>query len=154
MNSCDKAPMATIRLPPDFKEFLRLLNSNAVEYLLIGGYAVGYYGYPRPTGDMDVWIATTADNARRVVDALREFGFDRPVENLLRENEVIRMGVPPFRLEILTTISGVDFSACYARRLQVLLDDVQVSLISLSDLKVNKRASGRSKDVADLENLP
>ena len=146
--------MATIRLPPDFKEFLRLLNSNAVEYLLIGGYAVGYYGYPRPTGDMDVWIATTADNARRVVDALREFGFDRPVENLLRENEVIRMGVPPFRLEILTTISGVDFSACYARRLQVLLDDVQVSLISLSDLKVNKRASGRSKDVADLENLP
>ncbi len=146
--------MATIRLPPDFKEFLRLLNSNAVEYLLIGGYAVGYYGYPRPTGDMDVWIATTADNARRVVDALREFGFDRPVENLLRENEVIRMGVPPFRVQILTTISGVDFSACYARRLQVLLDDVQVSLISLSDLKVNKRASGRSKDVADLENLP
>ncbi len=146
--------MATIRLPPDFKEFLRLLNSNAVEYLLIGGYAVGYYGYPRPTGDMDVWIATTADNARRVVGALREFGFDCPVENLLRENEVIRMGVPPFRLEILTTISGVDFSACYARRLQVLLDDVQVSLISLSDLKVNKRASGRSKDVADLENLP
>ena len=154
MNSCDKAPMATIRLPPDFKEFLRLLNSNAVEYLLIGGYAVGYYGYPRPTGDMNVWIATTPDNARRVVDALREFGFDCPVENLLRENEVIRMGVPPFRLEILTTISGVDFSACYARRLQMLLDDVQVSLISLSDLKVNKRASGRSKDVADLENLP
>jgi hypothetical protein len=131
-----------------------LLNSNAVEYLLIGGYAVGYYGYPRPTGDMDVWIATTADNARRVVDALGEFGFDCPVENLLRENEVIRMGVPPFRVQILTTISGVDFSACYARRLQVLLDDVQVSLISLSDLKVNKRASGRSKDVADLENLP
>ena len=146
--------MATIRLPPDFKEFLRLLNSNAVEYLLIGGYAVGYFGYPRPTGDMDVWTARTADNARRVVAALREFGFDCPVENLLKENEVIRMGVPPFRLEILTTISGVDFSACYAERLQVLLDDVEVSLISLSHLKVNKKASGRSKDVADLENLP
>jgi len=146
--------MATIRLPPDFKEFLRLLNSNAVEYLLIGGYAVGYYGYPRPTGDMDVWIARTPDNAQSVVDALREFGFDCPVEILLRENEVVRMGVPPFRLEILTTISGVDFSACYAERLQVLLDEVEVSLISLSHLKVNKKASGRSKDVADLENLP
>jgi hypothetical protein len=146
--------MATIRLPPDFKEFLKLLNSTEVEYLLIGGYAVGYYGYPRPTGDMDVWVARTPDNAHRVVDALREFGFDCPIDVLLRENEVIRMGVPPFRLEILTTISGVDFSACYAERLQVVLDELQVSLISLPHLKLNKKASGRSQDLTDLENLP
>lgn len=146
--------MATTRLPPDFREFLNLLNSNRVEYLLIGGYAVGYYGYPRPTGDMDIWIARTPDNARKVVDALKEFGFDCPIELLLKENEVVRMGVPPFRLEILTTISGVGFSECYAERLQVMLDGVQVSLISLTHLKLNKKASARSKDVTDLENLP
>ena len=146
--------MGTTRLPPDFKEFLKLLNSNKVEYLLIGGYAVGYYGYPRPTGDMDIWIARTPDNAQRVVDALREFGFTCSAELLLERKRVVRMGVPPFRLEILTTISGVDFPACYAERLQVVLDEIEVSLISLSHLKVNKKASARSKDITDLENLP
>lgn len=146
--------MGTIRLPPDFKEFLKLLNSNRVEYLIIGGYAVGYYGYPRPTGDMDIWIARTPANAQRVVEALREFGFTCPTELLLEQKKVVRMGVPPFRLEILTTISGVDFPACYAERLQGVLDDIDVSLISLSHLKVNKKASGRSKDITDLEHLP
>lgn len=146
--------MATIRLPPDFKEFLKLLNSNEVEYLLIGGYAVGYYGYPRPTGDMDIWIARTPDNAQKVVDALGEFGFTCPKELLLEQKKVVRMGVPPFRLEVLTTISGVDFPECYAERLQVVLDEIEVSLISLPHLKVNKKASGRSKDITDLENLP
>jgi len=146
--------MGTIKLTPDFKEFLKLLNSNEVEYLLIGGYAVGYYGYPRPTGDMDIWIARTPDNAQRVVDALREFGFTCPKKFLLEQKKVVRMGVPPFRLEILTTISGVDFSACYAERLQVVLDEIDVSLISLPHLKLNKKASARSKDITDLENLP
>jgi len=146
--------MATIRLPPDFKEFLRLLNSNEVEYLLIGGYAVGYYGYPRPTGDMDIWIARTPDNAQRVVDALREFGFTCKKEFLLEHRKVVRMGVPPFRLEILTTISGVEFPPCYAERLQVVLDEIEVNLISLPHLKLNKKASARSKDITDLENLP
>ncbi len=146
--------MATIRLPPDFKEFLRLLNSKRVEYLLIGGYAVGYHGYPRPTGDMDIWISRTRDNAQRLVEALAEFGITCPAELLLLENQLVRLGVPPFRIEILTTIDGVEFSECYAARLQTLLDGVEVSLIGLSDLKVNKKASGRSKDITDLENLP
>jgi predicted nucleotidyltransferase len=146
--------MATIRLPPDFKEFLRLLNSNEVEYLLIGGYAVGYYGYPRPTGDMDIWIARNPDNAEKVVNALQEFGFTCEKEFLLEQKKVVRMGVPPFRLEILTTISGVDFPACYAERLKVVLDEIEVSLISLPHLKLNKKASARSKDITDLENLP
>lgn len=146
--------MGTIKLPPDFKEFLRLLNSKRVDYLLIGGYAVGYHGYPRPTGDMDIWIALTSKNAQRVVEALAEFGFTCPAELLRQENQLVRMGVPPFRIEILTTIDGVEFSGCYAARLQTLLDGVEVSLISLSDLKVNKKASGRSKDITDLENLP
>lgn len=122
--------------------------------MLIGGYAVGYYGYPRPTGDLDIWIARTPDNAQKVVDALWEFGFTCPKELLLEQKKVVRMGVPPFRLEILTTISGVDFAACYSERLQVAVDEIEVSLISLSHLKVNKKASGRSKDITDLENLP
>jgi hypothetical protein len=122
--------------------------------LLIGGYAVGYYGYPRPTGDMDIWIARTAENANKVVDALQEFGFTCTTELLLEQKKVVRMGVPPFRLEILTTISGVDFPTCYAKRLQVVLDEIEVSLISLLHLKLNKKASGRSKDITDLENLP
>ena len=104
----------TIRLQVDFKEFLKLLASNKVEYLLIGGYAVGYYGYPRPTGDMDIWIGISPNNAGRVVRALREFGFTTSAKKFLQENSVVRMGVPPFRLEILTTIDGVSFPECYA----------------------------------------
>lgn len=99
-------------LPFDFKEFLRLLNENDVRYLLIGGYAVGYHGYPRATNDMDVWIAIHPDNAQRVVDALKEFGFDHPELTpglFLQENKIIRMGHPPMRLEISTGISGVEF---------------------------------------------
>jgi len=148
--------MATIQLPPDFKEFLQLLNSHKVEYLLIGGYAVGYYGYPRATGDMDIWIAVHPDNARRVVAALNEFGFPLPQldETLfLQENKITRIGMPPLRLEILTTISGVAFAECYAERTIEQIDGVQVSLISLENLKKNKKASGRYKDLNDLENL-
>ena len=100
--------MGTIQLTPDFKEFLKLLNSKRVEYLLVGGYAVGYHGYPRPTGDMDIWVARTRDNAQRLVEALAQFGFICPAELLLQENQLVQMGVPPFRIEILTTIDGVD----------------------------------------------
>ncbi len=149
--------MATIHLPPDFKEFLQLLNTHQVEYLLIGGYAVGYYGYPRATVDMDVWIAMSPDNAGKIVNVLREFGFDLPElsdDLFLQENKVIRMGVPPMRLEILTTISGVDFSTCYASRNIDEIDGVELSLINLQHLKQNKKASGRHKDLNDLENLP
>jgi hypothetical protein len=133
---------------------LKLLNSKRVEYLLIGGYAVGYYGYPRPTGDMDIWIGRERENAKRLVVALEEFGFASSFEVFLEENKVVRMGVPPFRLEILTTIDGVSFPDCYSERTHVLLDEVEVDLISLRDLKTNKKASGRLKDLSDLENLP
>ena len=144
----------TIRLQADFKEFLKLLTSNEVEYLLIGGYAVAYYGYSRPTGDMDLWIDISPDNAERVAAALREFGFTPSIENFLEENRVVRMGVPPFRLEILTTIDGVTFSQCYAERNTVMIDGVEVNLINLHHLRLNKKASGRLKDLSDLENLP
>lgn len=109
--------MATIRLPQDFKEFLRLLNAHEVEYLLIGGYAVGYFGYPRATADMDIWVAMNPANAERIVAVLKEFGFDVPdlsAELFLKEWRIVRLGVPPVRIEISTTISGVDFDECFA----------------------------------------
>jgi hypothetical protein len=146
--------MGTIQLPPDFREFLRSLNSRNVEYLLIGGYAVGYHGYPRPTGDMDIWISSTRENAERALGALQEFGFSCPVELLEQDNQLIRMGVSPFRLEILTTIDGVSFADCYVERVRGELDGVEVNVISLPKLRENKKASGRTKDIADLENLP
>jgi len=149
--------MAIMNLPPDFREFLRLLNAHQVEYLLIGGYAVAYHGYPRATADMGIWIATHPRNAAQVVAALKEFGFDVPelsVELFQTENQIVRMGKPPVRIEIATGISGVSFAECYAARVIDVLDGLEVSLISLHDLKRNKRASGRHKDLDDLENLP
>ena len=146
-----------IELPLDFKEFLKLLNEKGVRYLLIGGYAVGYHGYPRATNDMDVWIAIHLDNAQKIVDVLKEFGFDQPEltpELFLQKNKIIRMGNPPMRLEISTGISGVKFEECYASRIVDTLDGVQVDIIDLTHLKANKKAAGRLKDLADLENLP
>jgi predicted nucleotidyltransferase len=146
-----------MRLPDDFKEFLRLLSSHEVEYLLIGGYAVGQYGYPRATADMDIWVAISPENARRVVAALEAFGFSPgsvSADLFLAENRVVTLGVPPFRLELLTTISGVTFADCFARRIRAAIDGVDVSLISLADLKANKAASGRLKDLDDLQHLP
>ncbi|HVG08645.1 MAG TPA: hypothetical protein VNM67_13130 [Thermoanaerobaculia bacterium] len=149
--------MATIRLPPDFKEFLQLLNESQVEYLLVGGYAVGYHGYPRATVDMDIWIGRSPETAEKMVRVLREFGFDVPnlsADLFLREDQIVRMGVPPIRLEIFTAIPGVDFASCYSSRVRAEIDSAPVHVISLAHLKANKRASGRSKDLADLENLP
>ena len=146
-----------MKLPNDFKEFLKLLNVNNVEYLLIGGYAVGYYGYPRATADMDIWIAMNPANADRIVAALKEFGFNQPdlsVNLFLKEKQIIRMGVPPVRIELVTTISGVNFSDCFAQRVVAELDGVQTNLISLPHLKMNKKASARHQDIADLEHLP
>ncbi len=145
-----------MQLPEDFKEFLRLLNSNEVEYLLIGGFAVGYYGYPRATNDIDVWVARTETNSRKIVSTLEEFGFGTPElkpELFLMPDRIVRMGVPPMRVEVLTSISGVEFEPCYQARVQGELDGVPVDLIGLDDLKTNKRASGRYKDLDDLEQL-
>ena len=146
--------MATILLPPDFKEFLRLLNSRDVEYLLIGGYAVNYYGYPRATADLDIWIAIDRLNAEKMAGVLSEFGFAKATSSLLQEpGKIIRMGIPPIRIEVLTSISGVDFPSCFRNRLIVDIDSVSANLISLADLKANKKAAGRLKDLADLEQL-
>ncbi len=149
--------MATIQLPPDFKEFLKLLNSKDVKYLIVGGYAVGYHGYPRATGDIDIWIESVADNANRLVDTLQEFGFKSPDLSpsiFLEYDKIIRMGEPPIRIELFTSLPGVKFAECYENRTRDTIDEIQVNIISLKDLRLNKKASARHKDLNDLENLP
>ncbi len=149
--------MGTIRLPTEFKEFLQLLNARKVDYLLVGGYPVSYYGYPRATADIDIWIRVSKTNATRLSKALVDYGFDaanvRP-KTFHRRGPMFRIGVPPLRIEILTSISGLTFGACYSRRITAEIDGIAVNVISLTDLKKNKRASGRLKDLDDLENLP
>jgi hypothetical protein len=132
-----------------------LLNSHGVRYLLVGGYAVGYYGYPRATADMDIWVETGAENVAQLISALAEFGFAGVEPELFaKDKQVLRMGVPPLRIELLTGVSGVEFEDCYHARTMAHLGEVEVSLISLEDLKINKAASGRYKDMNDLEHLP
>lgn len=145
-----------IPLPHDFKEFLQALNHSAVEYLLVGGYAVAYHGYPRTTADIDIWIRVAPNNAQRTMEALRSFGFggsDASEQMFLIAGRVVRMGVPPLRIEILTSISGVDFDSCYGRRINATIDTISVNVISKADLLVNKRTAGRAKDIADVEQL-
>ena len=147
--------MAT-KLPRDFKEFLKLLDKHGVEYLLIGGYAVSYYGYPRPTSDMDIWIAMHPDNASRITAAVREFGFNTPDLNeqlFMERGNIVRMGHPPMRLEILNAIDGVEFKQAFKGRTIDKIDGQKVNLISLKDLKLNKKAAGRPKDLDDLSKL-
>ena len=148
--------MAIPQLADDFSEFLRLLNFHKVKYLLVGGYAVATYGYVRATNDLDIWVEADPDNAQRIVNALQEFGF--PANQLKRElfltsDQIVRMGVPPLRLEILTSISGLRFKPCYEEREVVQMGNLDVPVISLVRLRENKRAAGRAKDLVDLENL-
>jgi hypothetical protein len=145
--------MATA-LPKDFKEFLRLLNSNSVRYLLIGGYAINFYGYSRNTQDLDVWVAIAPENAAKIAVSLHAFGFlDATGDLFLEKSRVVRMGVPPMRIELLTTISGVEFEGCYARRHIERIDEIEVPIISPEDLRTNKLAAGRLKDLVDAERL-
>ena len=149
--------MAIPALARDFKEFLKSFNSNHVEYLLIGGYAVGIHGHIRATNHLDVWVGISAGNAARIERALREFGFaaaELTVGLFLNRNSVIRMGTPPIRIEILTSVSGVEFESCYGEKEMIRIEEIVVPVISLARLRQNKAASGRAKDIADLESLP
>lgn len=143
-------------LNQDFKEFIQSLNDNHVRYLVIGGYAVAVHGYPRYTKDIDIWIEMSSDNAARMVKALDQFGFASlglRASDFLVPDQIIQMGYPPSRIDIITTPPGVDFENCYASRLEVMIDRVAVNFIDLDNLKKSKKASGRLQDLADLENL-
>jgi hypothetical protein len=146
-----------MKLDPDFKDLIALLNSEGVRYLLLGGYAVNYHGYHRFTGDIDFWIATDAENAERVSKALQRFGFSANAvkpELFTVPGKAHVFGTKPVRVDLLTGPSGVDFEDCYSRRIVDVLDGVEVSIISLADLRRNKSASGRDKDKLDLKELP
>ena len=144
-------------LADDFREFLRLLSATRVDYLLVGGYAVGLHGYPRATIDLDIWVRPTRANAERIVAALKDFGFHVPSlepELFTNPSSIVRFGVPPFRIELMTSIDGVEYDSCRGRAVEFDVDGLHVPVISLDDLKVNKKAAGRHKDLADLDHLP
>lgn len=143
-----------LQLPDDFKEFLKLLNANGVRYLVVGGYAVGLHGYPRATGDLDIWIEVSTENAVGLTQAVREFGFDLPEVSrslFLEKDKIIRMGTAPLMIELMTDISGVAFEECYKRRDIIQINNIPIPVISRPDLIANKLATGRFKDKDDLE---
>lgn len=143
-------------LNQDFKEFAASCNANGVRYLVVGGYAVAFHGHPRYTKDLDLWIEATPDNAARLVAALEQFGFGSlkliPADFLVPDR-VIQLGYPPNRIDLLTTLVGVDFDCCYAARIKVDLDGIALPVIDRENLKQNKRATGRLQDLADVEAL-
>jgi predicted nucleotidyltransferase len=149
--------MGTIPLLPDFLDLLRYLGEEKVEYLIVGGMAVNYYGYHRSTGDLDIWVAVTTANQDRLAKALQRFGFSAQTVSrrpLLEKPNFIRMGHEPIRVEIHSEISGVSFEECVARSEVCSIEGIDIRMISLQDLRTNKAASGRTKDRADLEALP
>jgi hypothetical protein len=143
-------------LNQDFKEFIQLLNDNQVKYLVIGGYAVAVHGHPRYTKDIDIWIEISEENAQKLVTALTQFGFESlglTSEDFQTPNQIIQLGYPPNRIDLITNPDGIDFQTCYDSKIEVMLNDVPVNFINLDNLKKNKLASGRLQDLADLENL-
>ncbi len=145
-----------MQLPGDFRDFLALCRSEQIEYLLVGGWAVAYHGHPRFTHDLDVWVAATPENAASLVRVLQKFGFaptSLDPAAFLEPRKIVRLGVPPLQIDILTSVTGVEFAPCYAERIDADVDGVVVSIVSRDRLLENKQASGRAKDLADIEAL-
>lgn len=143
-------------LHQDFKELLELLSANHVEYLVVGAFALGFYGAPRSTGDIDIWIRVSKENAKRMEKVLREFGVSSigyQIKDFLESNSVIQLGVPPVRIDIIMGISGVDFDEAYTKRVTIESGGTTINFISKEDFIKNKKASGRLKDLADIERI-
>ena len=142
-----------MKLIEDLKEFARLLAAHEVRFLVVGGAAVNTLGYLRMTEDFDFWIDRAPENVDRLMAALEAFGFGGQFEraDLLAPGMVLMMGRPPNRIDLLTSISGREFADCWERRTYESFDGVRLPMISLEDLLINKRASGRPKDLADVE---
>jgi hypothetical protein len=140
----------------DFAEMLVALSAKGAEFLIVGAYALAAHGYPRATGDLDIWVRPTKDNADRVWGALTAFGA--PLHELTRDDLqtpgiVFQIGVVPCRIDLLTTISGVSFEEAWNRRVLLEVAGTTAPFLSLDDLLRNKRATGRTKDLADAEEL-
>jgi len=140
----------------DFKEFIELLNKNNVKYLVVGGYALAFHGYPRYTKDIDIWLWINNENAKSIIKSLEEFGFESlelNTDDFLTSGFVIQLGFPPKRIDLLTSVTGLNFEECYLSKIQIDISDIKINFIDLESLKINKRAVGRHQDLADLENL-
>ena len=143
-------------LSKDFKEFIELLNENNVKYLVVGGYAVAFHGHPRYTKDLDVWIELSPENANQILDALKKFGFgslDLKADDFLKSGQIIQLGYPPNRIDILTTLKNLKFEDCYKTKIEVEIQGLHIYFIDIENLKKNKLATGRPQDLADAENL-
>ncbi|MEI6514510.1 MAG: nucleotidyltransferase [bacterium] len=143
-------------LHKDFHDFLALLAKHKVRHLVVGGYAVAVYGYPRYTGDLDVFIAMDPQTAASVADAFCEFGFSRmevDARTFLMPKSIVEVGHEPLKLQVMNAISGVAFDEAYERRETVKIDDLEVPFIGYDDLIRNKSATGRGKDKVDVEEL-
>ncbi len=145
-----------MRLHKDLREFIGLLNSHRVEYLVVGGYALAFHGVPRYTGDIDILVRCSADNASRIERCLADFGFASlglAASDFLESGRVVQLGLPPNRIDLLTSISGVEFDEAWAGRVPAEIDGVPVSFIGRAAFLKNKRAAGRAQDRADLDRL-
>jgi predicted nucleotidyltransferase len=140
----------------DFREFIELLIKHNAEYLIVGGYAVGVHGHPRYTGDLDIWLNPSPGNAELILKCVNEFGFSSyglTQSDFSKQGNVIQLGYPPLRIDLLTEIDGVTFDECYKNRKEVTIDDLHVNFIGYQDLLKNKRESGRPRDIDDIDNL-
>ena len=143
-------------LSKDFREFIELLNKNEVDYLIVGGYAVGFHGYPRYTKDIDIWIESSAENASKLLTALEVFGFgslDLNIDDFTTPDRIVQSGYPPNLIDLLTSVKGVRFADCRKTAETIEFDNTKIRFIDLESLKANKRAVARAQDLADLENL-
>jgi predicted nucleotidyltransferase len=143
-------------LSQDFREFVELLIKNKAEYLIVGGYAVGIHGHPRYTGDLDIWLNPTETNASLILKTVNEFGFSSfnlKVEDFTKPGNVIQLGYPPLRIDLLTEIDGVSFEESFQNRKEVDIDGMIVNFIGYKELLKNKQQSGRPRDIDDIENL-
>jgi Nucleotidyltransferase of unknown function (DUF6036) len=142
------------QLPEDFKDFILFLNEHSVKYLLVGGWAVGIYGNPRVTKDIDFLVAIDEDNVNKLQNALYKFGVPTFDSKILTEiGNVFRIGRSPVQIDIINEASGITFDECYQRRNLISVENIEISIISKEDLIQNKKASGRHRDLADIDSL-
>lgn len=145
-----------MELDKDFREFIELLNDHKVKYLIIGGYAVNFHGYPRYTKDIDFWLWMTKPNIKKLIKAIKKFGFrglNLEIEDFMTPENIIQLGYEPYRIDLLVDVEGVDFEECYERRTEAELDGTEVKFLSLQDLITAKKKAGRLQDLADAEQL-
>ena len=145
-----------MELDKDFSEFVALFIDHDVQFLIVGGYALAAHGLPRATGDLDAWIQASEGNAVKVFEALKAFGFGDvgvSASDFDHEDSVVQLGFPPYRIDILTSVDGIDFDGAWDRRILVEVDNLAVPFISRDDLIANKKAAGRPQDIADVQRL-